>query len=159
MGELRTIEVSVDADSQMMYWRLDGQVFAKSVLTNYLKSLPCVAYVSCFSVGDSLKIKNENKRKYSEVSFSGEKTGNIFEIEPKEEHFDKINITVSEDKILSPFRSQYDVSNRIVTKKEGNEVWHVLKGEELLPKSGKYKFGVRILKSKMNLVEVGFMPK
>ena len=51
-GQLGTIELSVDADSQMIYWRLDGKVFAKSVLTDYLKSVPCVAYLSMLNQDD-----------------------------------------------------------------------------------------------------------
>ena len=64
----------------MIYWQLDGKVFAKSVLTNYLKGLPCVAFFNCFSVGDKISIKEEMKRKFSEVSFSGEKAESHFKL-------------------------------------------------------------------------------
>ena len=41
----------------MVYWRFDGKVFAKSVLTNYLKGTSCVAFISMFHEGDSVLIE------------------------------------------------------------------------------------------------------
>lgn len=38
--------ISVDADAQMMRWSFNGQQFAETVITNYLKQKSFVAFVS-----------------------------------------------------------------------------------------------------------------
>ena len=53
-GKLGIIEVDVDVDNQMVYWKVDGQAVGKSVLTNFLKDQPCVAFVSCVHVNDTV---------------------------------------------------------------------------------------------------------
>ena len=53
-GKLGTIELNVDFDNQMVFWKFEGTVIGKSVLTNYLKDLPLVAYVSMVHVNDTV---------------------------------------------------------------------------------------------------------
>ena len=46
-----------------------------------------------------------------------------------------------------------------MTKIEGNNVWHTIKSEEVLPKSGKYAILFKIVGSSANCIEVGVMPR
>ena len=114
--------MSVDVDNQMIYWQFDGKVFAKSVLTNYLKSMPCVAFFNCFSVEDNISIKQELKRKFSEVSFSGDKAESkfTFENENKLEEKQRIIFKDNDDKVLNPFRILYSVENTKIKKIGGS---------------------------------------
>jgi hypothetical protein len=47
-GTVGTIELFVDNEARMVYWRFDGKVIGKSVITNFLNEQPLVAYISCF---------------------------------------------------------------------------------------------------------------
>ena len=121
-GKLCKIELEVDADKEKVNWKLDGVVMAKSVITKHLKERECVAYLSCFSVHDSLKIERVERvpkqRKQSEISFSG-RTKVQFVNEQKdsiiqEEAFEdskRIYLRVSEDTTINPFRKLYDVES------------------------------------------------
>ncbi len=56
-GALGKVSIDIDADLQTIKWKFDGQMFAESVLTNYLKQKSFVAFISMFNKGDSVIIK------------------------------------------------------------------------------------------------------
>jgi len=60
-GTLGTIELDVDADNQMIHWKFEGKVFAKSVITSYLKERPCVPYISAVHVKDTVVVERYNE--------------------------------------------------------------------------------------------------
>ena len=44
-----------------MFWKLEGKRFAESVLTEYLKSRQCIAYVSMVHVNDIVSLNAYEK--------------------------------------------------------------------------------------------------
>ena len=61
-GHLGTIQLDVDVDNQMVFWKFNEKLIAKSVLTNYLKGLPCVAFISLVHVNDSVTIERHESK-------------------------------------------------------------------------------------------------
>ena len=66
-GQLGTIQLDVDVENQMVFWKFEGKVIAKSVLTNYLKGLPCVAFVSMVHVNDVVTIERLQNHQQSTI--------------------------------------------------------------------------------------------
>ena len=44
--------MEIDNEAEMIYWKFSGNIFAESVLTNYLKGKQLHAYVSMIHVND-----------------------------------------------------------------------------------------------------------
>jgi hypothetical protein len=55
-GMLGKITIEIDADAQTMKWKLNGEPFAESVITNYLKQKSFTAFASMFHKDDIVKI-------------------------------------------------------------------------------------------------------
>lgn len=53
--------LSIDADAQKCKWSLDGEEFAESVITNYLKQKSFVAYISMLHEKDTVKFTIEKE--------------------------------------------------------------------------------------------------
>ena len=80
------------------------------------------------------------------------------------EEFPKNNFSIEKDEKVNIFSEFYDIKTDnpkydSVTKIGGNGLWHILKGHEILPSSGKYSFETKIVKSELNCIEVGIMPQ
>ena len=52
----------VDVDEQIIKWFFEGEQFAFSTLTNYLKYQVCVAYISMIHVNDVVIINPKRDR-------------------------------------------------------------------------------------------------
>ena len=48
--------MEIDNEAQMIYWKFSGNIFAESVLTNYLKGKQLHAYVSMIHVNDVVQL-------------------------------------------------------------------------------------------------------
>lgn len=55
-GVLGKLAISIDADSQKMKWLINGEVFAESVITNYLKEKTFRAYISMLHKDDTVRM-------------------------------------------------------------------------------------------------------
>ena len=54
-GTLGKISIDVDADEQTIKWKFNGETFAESALTNYLKQKSFVGFISMFHKSDIVK--------------------------------------------------------------------------------------------------------
>ena len=61
-GTTGIIEMIVDVDEQIIKWFFEGEQFAFSTLTNYLKYQVCVAYISMIHVNDVVIINPKRDR-------------------------------------------------------------------------------------------------
>ena len=68
----------------------------------------------------------------------------------------KVNPKSSE---ANPFIELYSISAQRVTKVDGDTKWHTIKSEEVLPTSGKYSILFKTVRSTVNAIEVGVMPR
>ena len=74
----------------------------------------------------------------------------------------KFNFSVESDRSINPFVDFYEISEEnakdsSVRKVDGNGLWHIVKSHDVLPRSGKYSFAVKVIMSETNCIEVGIM--
>jgi len=58
-GVVGTIELEIDCDADVVFWKFEGKRFAESVITEYLKSKDWIAYLSLVHVNDIVSINAE----------------------------------------------------------------------------------------------------
>ena len=58
-GDIGTLQVCINTESQLILWMFEGKLLGKSVLTDYLKNKPCVPYISFLNEKDTV-ILNSN---------------------------------------------------------------------------------------------------
>lgn len=66
---------------------------------------------------------------------------------------------INKNKSANQFIDHFELFKNKIKKIGGDNIWHCIKSEEILPSSGKYSFSIAVLKTKMNCIEVGIMPE
>ena len=61
-GTTGLIDMVVNVENQMIKWRYEGEEFAKSTLTDYLRGQKCVAYISMVHAKDTVILTPKKKR-------------------------------------------------------------------------------------------------